>query len=645
MSDQKQKISFVQVNFQLGPTELNSYHLPYTVGCLWAYARSQSDICERYELNQLIWKRDAIDDVVVKLQNDTLVGFSTYVWNLQYNLHLAQRLRQINPQCYIIFGGPEPAVSDRNFFQKYQFIDAVVRHEGETTFSQLLKNLPDIGCVPGLLYNDNGRSIDTGPAGRIDDLSLLPSPYTSGCFDQLIIDNPQVKWAATLETNRGCPYACTFCDWGSLTLSKIKKFPIEKVYGELEWMSEKRVDFVSIADANFGIFADRDRSIIEKFIDLQRYHGAPAHIIANFAKNQNQEVIEIVELLIKQTLHPTTGLKISLQTLNSPSLELIKRQNLKINNLSDIVKIGQEKNIPIGTELILGLPGETLSSWTKNFYKLLEIGIHEDIDVYHCQILENAEMNLVQKRIYQIETCKIYDYFSPLADENTGACAESVEVVKATVDMSFEDLVQASLVSWNFFTWHVGGYSDIAARFLRKYLDLSYENFYQSLFDRANELVWYRQLRDQQRDILIDWFSKGRCISDSGIPGIKLYGNSIIFHTRMLLSANPDRAEVWYKFMSEFLLEFGLDPKLHQDIIDLQRNQVIDIATRQHYPRQKTFAYNVWEFINQQKTDLSQSPSVLQFDFPEANMSDLEFLERIFWSRKRRFGRSWITVL
>ena len=183
------------------------------------------------------------------------------------------------------------------------------------------------------------------------------------------------------------------------------------------------------------------------------------------------------------------------------------------------------------------------------------------------------------------------------------------------------------------------------ARFLRKYLDLSYENFYQSLFDRANELVWYRQLRDQQRDILIDWFSKGRCISDSGIPGIKLYGNSIIFHTRMLLSANPDRAEVWYKFMSEFLLEFGLDPKLHQDIIDLQRNQVIDITTRQHYPRQKTFAYNVWEFINQQNTDLSQSPSVLQFDFPEANMSDLEFLERIFWSRKRRFGRSWITVL
>ena len=52
-------------------------------------------------------------------------------------------------------------------------------------------------------------------------------------FEKIIADNPGVLWNGTLETNRGCPFACTFCDWGGLTYSKLKKFPEEKVLQEL----------------------------------------------------------------------------------------------------------------------------------------------------------------------------------------------------------------------------------------------------------------------------------------------------------------------------------------------------------------------------------------------------------------------------
>jgi len=271
--NEKHKVSFVQVNFQVGPEELNSFHLPYTVGCLWAHAQSQPDIDSQFELNQLIWRRDPIEQVVEQLKNDSVVGFSTYVWNLQYNLHLAEALKLRNPNCLIIFGGPEPAVSDPAIFSKYPWIDAIIKNEGEITFTEILRNIENFDHVPGVLINQNGSVLDTGQAARVDDLSILSSPYLTGTFDQLLIDNPKVNWSATLETNRGCPYQCTFCDWGSLTLSKIKKFTIERVYAELEWMSRNRIDFVHVADANFGIFPERDRSIVERFIELQRQYG------------------------------------------------------------------------------------------------------------------------------------------------------------------------------------------------------------------------------------------------------------------------------------------------------------------------------------------------------------------------------------
>jgi tRNA A37 methylthiotransferase MiaB len=641
----KKKISFAQVNFQLGPKEFNSFHLPYTAGCLWAHAQSHADVKDRFELNQLIWRRQDIVATARDLQHDTVVGFCTYVWNLKYNLELARRVREINPQCLIVFGGPEPAVTDPSIFQKHAYIDVIVKNEGEVTFLSLLRNLDRIDSVTGLLWNNNGHLIDTGAAARVEDLSQLTSPYLSGVFDTIMSSNPDVRWAATLETNRGCPYACTFCDWGSLTLSKIKKFPEQKIYQELEWMSRNHIDFVSIADANFGIFPQRDKQIIEKFIQYQRIHGAPAQIHAFFAKNQNTEVLDIVELLIKKTLHPTTGLKVSLQSLNDRALTAIKRKNLKINNINEILEIGRQRDIPIGTELILGLPGETLTSWQENFWLLLEIGIHEDIDVYYCQLFENAEMNLVQKQIYDIQTVRIYDYFSPHASDNIGVCAESVEVVKSTIDMDFNDLLEASIMSWNIFTWHVGGYSNLVIRFLRKYTMQSYQQLYQPLFDLAAQQSWYQALRQQQLDMLQQWFDQGRCFADSGIDGIKIYGYNIIFHTRMLLASRPDMANQWYELLDRYVSGFDLGADLHRDIMDLQINQVVRLETRSSYPMIRDYQHNVWEYINHQPCELSHTPTQLRYDFPEPAMSDIEFVERIFWSRRRRFGKTWITTI
>ena len=236
------KIGLIQPNFQQGPAELNAYYLPYSIGSLWAYALTSNIVRENYELVSLQWKREQISIAVSYLSDCDVVGFSTYVWNRNYNYALARAIKEINPKVVIIFGGPEPDITNPDIFKIHPFIDVVVKGEGEVTFTRLLESIinDSILLVSGLLVNDNLIAVNTGESPRIDDLSILPSPYKAGIFDALKANNPDIEWNSTLETNRGCPYMCTFCDWGSLTYNKVRKFNIDRVFTDLEWMAENK---------------------------------------------------------------------------------------------------------------------------------------------------------------------------------------------------------------------------------------------------------------------------------------------------------------------------------------------------------------------------------------------------------------------
>ena len=262
------QISMVQVNFQQGPKELNAHYLPYSAGIIWSYANQFESIKQAYTLNHVLWRRESIDSAVSKLAEQDVVALSSYVWNRNYNYALAKRLKEINPSCCIIFGGPEPAIADPKIFVKHPYVDVIIKKEGEYIFKNVLDSIDNLESVTGLVLNVNGQALDTGTSPRIDELDTIPSPYLTGFFDKIVADNPNVEWNATLETNRGCPYACTLCDWGSLTYNKIKKFNLERIFAELEWIANHKCGFLSVTDANFGIFVERDNLIIDKFIEL-----------------------------------------------------------------------------------------------------------------------------------------------------------------------------------------------------------------------------------------------------------------------------------------------------------------------------------------------------------------------------------------
>ena len=79
------------------------------------------------------------------------------------------------------------------------------------------------------------------------DITVLPSPYLTGVFDETMKENPNERWLASWETNRGCPFSCAYCDWGSAIASKVSRMDMDKLEKELMWFAKIRLNlFMSV---------------------------------------------------------------------------------------------------------------------------------------------------------------------------------------------------------------------------------------------------------------------------------------------------------------------------------------------------------------------------------------------------------------
>lgn len=634
-------VSFVNPNFQQGPKEFNAFYLPYTPGVLWSYVYQFESIQKQYKLGTFIWRRDPFDVAIEVLKDSDIIGFSTYIWNKNYNNGLAKKIKEMYPDKLIIFGGPEPPVEDRKFFKRFPYIDVCIKKEGEITLKNMLDNPKNKWpSIPGLLINDNGNAIDTGEPERISELDTIPSPYLTGLFDDLIKQNPEITWNATLETNRGCPYACTFCDWGSLTYNKIKNFNLERVYSELEWIGKNKCDFVSITDANFGIFPERDSLIADKLIHVQKTYNNPKAYTISWAKNQKREVIDIVKKLIYEG-GSKIGLNLSLQTLDDETLDIIKRKNLEMNKVEEVFELCEENNIPLFTELILGLPGQTLDSWKENFYKLYKAGNHTGITVYQAQLLENAEMNLLQKKLYKLEGTIVYDYIVGTYSENE--VREGVEVIMSTRDLPRSKMLEAQLFSWLMSTFHINGITNYLSRFLYKHSGIEYQTFYDKFYEYISKDDFFAKEISRITHHYTNWALDGK-IDHTPIQGIEIHGWNLITSTIINLH-NENNFDHVFSVVENFIRKtFQLEEPLLTQLLEFQKSYLVVHSKIDQYPKILKFDFNFLSYL-QNNGDLTM-PVTYQFDFPEnKDMTIKEYCEQIYFARRRNFGKAWITII
>jgi putative methyltransferase len=436
--------------------------LPYSAACLWAYAQSFDDVRDSWQLGNLHYQRLPIAQVVAGLVEPSLCAFSCYVWNEKYNLALAEAIKQRWPSCAIVFGGPQTGGNHLG----YSFIDCIVMSEGEVCFRDILRQIRDGQPLENLMSRPRLENLD------------IPSPYLLGLFDGIVDTAPaNTLFQTVLETNRGCPFQCTFCDWGTLTYSKVRKFGLERIEAELHWIASKPISVIFLADANFGIFKQRDMEIAHMMNRILTGSKVD-YMNITFTKNSNATVFEIARSIGSMAKSVT----LSMQSMNPATLRAIKRDNMKSNDLEDMLRLARKYDVPTYTDMILGLPLETLETWKVGLMQLLEMGQDSYIDTNFANILENTDLNLTQRQQYGIRSIKVENY-QGFSERDITGIQEGTELVCETNTMSTDDMVASWMWHWLVQFFHTSGYSHIAAKYAHHVHGVSYLTFYENLFD------------------------------------------------------------------------------------------------------------------------------------------------------------------
>lgn len=608
-----------QPNFDFGTSSQKEYYLPYSAGLLWAYVSQFSDVQDNFELKGIRFNRDPIDVALNSLDNPDICAFSSYVWSWEYNKALASAIKSKFPNCLIVFGGP--SVTDKPFqklfFNQHRYVDCIVNGEGEYSFYNILQD------------RLNNKPIKKVYAqSRINELDTVPSPYLTGIFDKIVSDNPDTRWMGILETNRGCPFACTFCDWGSVTYSKIKKFDIERVLAEVRWLAKNKVEFLAITDANFGIFPDRDQTIAEELARVKQEHGYPKTISVGWNKNAQLKNLEIAKIM------GSRGLTLSMQSLDDNVLTAIKRTNMEINNLAFMLKSCENADIPAYTELILGLPLETKESWKENHYKLLEAGNHAIVEAHLTMLLENSEMNTIEHiEQYGIESVLVEHYLSGNVQKlDKSGVVEKMPLVRSTQTMAFDDLVDSFMFSWVLINLHYLGYCQIFSRYLNNVHGVSYRDFYEKLISYIQGSTGVINAEyNATKENISHYMTHGKFPKDSKFDS----GHTIMYVSmREFIRSGDEVLATIYDFVKLNYAEF-----INSDLVKLQNNFILNTSIE--YPVSINIHANVFNGVF--NTEYSDNINIIVE--PKIDIEkNIDIVDLLWRSRRRGTTKAKLSV-
>ena len=182
----KVKVGLVNINVSFD----NQNYFPYSLGLLQSYAIRHLSDPDRFEFQAPMYKRKEFNQGIEQLIDSNIIFFSHSIWNSELNSKIAKRIKQINPETIIVFGGnsiPPPGRIDSFLIEK-SFIDLAGHDEGEVIFTAILENYNnrDWSKVPSVSFRENGHIITTSMAQRITSLDEIPSPYLESIFDRLI---------------------------------------------------------------------------------------------------------------------------------------------------------------------------------------------------------------------------------------------------------------------------------------------------------------------------------------------------------------------------------------------------------------------------------------------------------------------------
>jgi len=370
----------------------NLHSQPYQMGLVVAYALADPEVAKNVEfVFSNHYAEQPAEEIaeIVSTASPEMLAMSSYVWNhvkIRNVLAILGRSGRELPR--IVVGGANCAGKcGVEMMAESPIISAIVDGEGEPAFRDIALSLADSPTKDPFANARNCRSreqVNTAAVSnmghRVIHLDEIPSPYLTGLL-------PLEPSPVFYETNRGCPYRCSFCYWGNGN-SQIHRMSFERVQEELTFFAKRRVSSLFLADANFGIF-DSDLKTAEIMAELNSRHNYPFKFLGvNYAKNSNDRVLELATILRAAKINTATTL--ALQTVSPEAEKLSKRYAVESLKFVGLVREAYQKDVTTYTDLILGLPGESLSDFLKGIEAAIYTGVPA-IKIHQLSLLPGTE--------------------------------------------------------------------------------------------------------------------------------------------------------------------------------------------------------------------------------------------------------------
>ena len=279
---------------------------------------------------------------------------------------------------------------------------------------------------------------------------------------------------------------CSFCAWGQAALNDVRKIPDERVIAEIDWFGRHKIFYIDGCDANFGLLK-RDVELAKHLAATKAKYGYPQTFRTSFGKNSNETIWEIANILSDAKMLKSVTL--AMQSMDDDVLVNIKRKNIKFSKFGDLLKRYEDAGIPTYTELILGLPGETLDTFLDGVERNLDAGQHSGLFIYNNLMLENTEQRkpeyVREHGLRAVTMQAMLTHGTP--DESV--VRERQEIIVETAAMPHADWKRAYLHSKAVEIFHAQGLLQRVAVGLHNDNGVRYRDFYGALLDwcLANE--------------------------------------------------------------------------------------------------------------------------------------------------------------
>lgn len=240
-----------------GTRDTYSSLLPVGLGYINAFLRSKGYRSRIANFSGCSWHKISR---LIAAEPPSVLGVTQYTHNRFESLRLARLIKELNPGCFVVFGGPHATHRYKELLSQNLEVDAVVLGEGEETFTALMECLmlhrdESLNEVQGIAFRTPQGITVTAPRPAIAALDTLPFP-AAFFEDALGVDlHRQLEF---LITSRGCPASCSFCSSPRFWGRRLRFRSPQSIVAEIKYIRDRYgLIYFSIRDDTFT--ADRKR--------------------------------------------------------------------------------------------------------------------------------------------------------------------------------------------------------------------------------------------------------------------------------------------------------------------------------------------------------------------------------------------------